>query len=131
MQLLQVETVENAVENLHNFWEQEIKPLFTTESLVFKVKTLNGKYVKYVNLDNGATTTPFAAVKQYVDTMLDSYGSVHRGSGQKSIISTKEYDASRDIIRKFVGASLQNYVIFAKNTTEAINGAATLWAKTR
>ena len=129
MQLLQVETVENAVENLHNFWEQEIKPLFTTESLVFKVKTLNGKYVKYVNLDNGATTTPFAAVKQYVDTMLDSYGSVHRGSGQKSIISTKEYDASRDIIRKFVGASLQNYVIFAKNTTEAINGAATLWAK--
>lgn len=117
------------VENLDSFWNQEIRPLFTDESLTFRVKTLNGKDVKYVNLDNGATTTPFAALKQYVDEMLDSYGSVHRGSGQKSIITTREYDASRDIIRDFVGSSSQNYVIFAKNTTEAINGAATLWAK--
>ncbi|AFZ25906.1 selenocysteine lyase [Cylindrospermum stagnale PCC 7417] len=116
------------VENIDSFWHQEIRPLFTDESLIFRVKTLNGKDVKYVNLDNGATTTPFAALKQYVDEMLDSYGSVHRGSGQKSIITTREYDASRDIIRDFVGSSSQNYVIFAKNTTEAINGAATLWA---
>ncbi|MBD2415343.1 aminotransferase V [Nostoc calcicola FACHB-389] len=116
-------------ENLDSFWDKEIKPLFTDESLSFMVKTLNGNYVKYVNLDNGATTTPFASVKQYVDQMLDTYGSVHRGSGQKSVITTQEYDASRNMIRDFVGSSSQNYVIFAKNTTEAINGAATLWAK--
>jgi len=116
-------------ENLDSFWEKEIRPLFTGESLSFSVKTLNGNYVNYVNLDNGATTTPFASLKQYVDDMLDTYGSVHRGSGQKSIITTREYDTSRDIIRDFVGSSSQNYVIFAKNTTEAINGAATLWAK--
>ncbi len=128
MKLLQTETPENALLNLHKFWEQEISPLFTDKSLFFKVKTLNGNDIKYVNLDNGATTTPFAPVKQYVNEMLDSYGSVHRGSGQKSVISTREYDASRDIIRNFVGASSQKYVIFAKNTTEAINGAATLWA---
>ncbi len=116
-------------ESLDNFWEQEIRPLFTNESLFFRVKTLNGNYVKYVNLDNGATTTPFATLKQHVDNMLDTYGSVHRGSGQKSIITTREYDTSRDVIRDFVGSSSQNYVIYAKNTTEAINGAATLWAK--
>lgn len=116
-------------DNLNDFWNQEIRPLFTDESLSFQVKTLKGNYVKYINLDNGATTTPFASLKQYVNDMLDAYGSVHRGSGQKSIITTQEYDASRDIIRNFVGASSQNYVIFAKNTTEAINGAATLWAK--
>ncbi|MBD2680003.1 MULTISPECIES: aminotransferase class V-fold PLP-dependent enzyme [Nostoc] len=116
-------------ENFDSFWDKEIKQLFTDESLSFRVKTLNGNYVKYVNLDNGATTTPFAALKQYVDEMLDTYGSVHRGSGQKSVITTREYDASRNIIRDFVGSSPQNYVIFAKNTTEAINGAATLWAK--
>jgi cysteine desulfurase / selenocysteine lyase len=119
----------DSIESFHKFWEQEIRPLFTDESLFFKVKTLDGKEIKYVNLDNGATTTPFAAVKEYVNEMLDSYGSVHRGSGQKSLISTREYDASRDVIRNFVGASSQNYVIFAKNTTEAINGTATLWAK--
>ncbi len=129
MVILQAENTENPLFNIHKFWEQEIKSLFTIESLLFQVKTLKGKDIKYVNLDNGATTTPFAPVKQYVNEMLDSYGSVHRGSGQKSLISTREYDASRDIIRNFVGASSQNYVIFAKNTTEAINGAATLWAK--
>ncbi|MEH2294956.1 aminotransferase class V-fold PLP-dependent enzyme [Nostoc sp.] len=117
------------VENCDSFWNKEIRPLFTNESLSFKVKTLNGKYVNYVNLDNGATTTPFASLKQHVDEMLDTYGSVHRGSGQKSIVTTREYDASRNIIRDFVGSSSDNYVIFAKNTTEAINGAATLWAK--
>ncbi|MDF5708575.1 MAG: aminotransferase class V-fold PLP-dependent enzyme [Nostoc sp. S4] len=116
-------------ENIDSFWDKEIRPLFTDESLSFKVKILNGNYVKYVNLDNGATTTPFATLKQYIDEMLDTYGSVHRGSGQKSIITTREYDTSRNIIRDFVGSSSQNYVIFAKNTTEAINGAATLWAK--
>ncbi|MEH2409557.1 aminotransferase class V-fold PLP-dependent enzyme [Nostoc sp.] len=117
------------VENCDSFWDKEIRPLFTNESLSFKVKTLNGKYVNYVNLDNGATTTPFASLKQHVNKMLDTYGSVHRGSGQKSIVTTREYDASRNIIRDFVGSSSDNYVIFAKNTTEAINGAATLWAK--
>ncbi len=116
-------------ENFDSFWDKEIKPLFTDKSLSFTVKTLNGNSVKYVNLDNGATTTPFATLKQYVDEMLDTYGSVHRGSGQKSVITTREYDASRNIIRDFVGSSPENYVIFAKNTTEAINGAATLWAK--
>ncbi|WP_414562384.1 MULTISPECIES: aminotransferase class V-fold PLP-dependent enzyme [unclassified Anabaena] len=114
--------------NFDSFWEQEIKPLFTNESLSFQVRTRNGNYIKYINLDNGATTTPFASLKQHVDDKLDTYGSVHRGSGQKSIITTQEYDASRDVIRDFVGSSSQNYVIFAKNTTEAINGAATLWA---
>ncbi|RCJ34799.1 aminotransferase V [Nostoc minutum NIES-26] len=116
-------------DHLDSFWNQKIRPLFTDKSLSFRVKTRNGKYVKYINLDNGATTTPFATLKQYVNEMLDTYGSVHRGSGQKSIITTQEYDASRDIIREFVNSSSQNYVIFAKNTTEAINGAATLWAK--
>ncbi|MEH2452442.1 aminotransferase class V-fold PLP-dependent enzyme [Nostoc sp.] len=90
-------------ENCDSFWNKEIRPLFTDESLSFRVKTLKGNYVKYVNLDNGATTTPFATLKQHVDEMLDTYGSVHRGSGQKSIITTREYDASRNVIRDFVG----------------------------
>ena len=115
--------------DIDNFWEREIRPLFNLESLFFRVKTLDGNYVNYVNLDNGATTNPFAQLKQYIDDKLDSYGSVHRGSGQKSIITTQEYDSSRDVIRDFVGSSASNYVIFSKNTTEAINGAATLWAK--
>ncbi|AFZ02891.1 aminotransferase class V-fold PLP-dependent enzyme [Calothrix sp. PCC 6303] len=126
---LQVKPITKSQNELDNFWQENIQPLFTEESLCFQVKTTDGKEVRYVNLDNGATTAPFAPVKRYVEEMLDCYGSVHRGSGQKSLISTREYDNSRDVIRNFVGASQNNYVIFAKNTTEAINAAATLWAK--
>jgi cysteine desulfurase / selenocysteine lyase len=94
---LQVRTAPNTKEDLHSFWQKNIQPLFTEESLCFQVKTTDGKQIRYVNLDNGATTAPFAPVKKYVEEMLDCYGSVHRGSGQKSLISTREYDASREL----------------------------------
>ena len=110
-------------------WENKIKSLFESDALNFKIKNRFGDIIKYINLDNAATTTPLAGVKKYVDDMLNAYGSVHRGSGQKSQISTQKYDESRDVIRKFVGASPKNYVIFAQNTTGAINQIAALWAK--
>lgn len=111
------------------FWQDNIKPLFSLDALNFIVKNRFGESIRYVNLDNAATTTPLAEVKEYINEMLDAYGSVHRGSGQKSRISTQQYDASRQIIRQFVGASSQNYIIFAQNTTGAINQLAELWAK--
>lgn len=110
-------------------WENKVKSFFDCDALNFQITNRFGEQIKYINLDNAATTTPLAGVKQYVDHMLNAYGSVHRGAGQKSQISTQKYDQSRDIIRKFVGASPENYVIFAQNTTGAINQAASLWAK--
>jgi cysteine desulfurase len=120
---------ENTIQQNSQFWHENVKPLFCREALNFTVKNRFGDCIQYVNLDNAATTTPLAEVKQYIDQMLDAYGSVHRGSGQKSRISTQQYDVSREIIRQFVGASSQNYVIFAQNTTGAINQMAALWAK--
>src|SRR3989344_6467393 len=108
-------------------WEEEIKQLFPKSSMEFLVETTKG-LVREVNLDNAATTTPFSAVNQRVAEFLKSYGSVHRGSGQRSITSTKDYEEARSKIQRFVGASLEDYVIFTKNTTEAINHAAELWS---
>src|SRR3989338_8815291 len=105
---------------LMQFWKKEVQPRFTKECLGFEVTLLDGKKVRYVNFDNAATTSPFKRVKEKVDRFLDVYGSVHRGAGQKSEIATKEYEESRDIISKFVGANKDYYVIFTKNTTEAI-----------
>ncbi len=122
-------TEESKLKKNNQFWQNNVQQLFSSEALNFTIKNRFGHFIRYVNLDNAATTTPLAEVKQYVDEMLDAYGSVHRGSGQKSRISTQQYDASRDIIRQFVGASAQNYVIFAQNTTGAINQTANLWAK--
>ncbi|MGB3534722.1 MAG: aminotransferase class V-fold PLP-dependent enzyme [Microcoleaceae cyanobacterium] len=111
------------------FWQENIKPLFSAEALNFIIKNRFGDCLRYINLDNAATTTPLAEVTEYINEMLNAYGSVHRGSGQKSRISTQQYDASRDIIRQFVGASSRNYVIFTQNTTGAINQMADFWAK--
>ena len=115
-------------EQIKSFWQSNIKPLFRKEILNYKVET-NLNRVRYVNFDNAATTSPFKFVENTINQLMIGYGSVHRGSGQKSIVTTDKYEHCREIIRKFVGASSDNYVIFTKNTTEAINNAAELFSK--
>ncbi|HEX3012271.1 MAG TPA: aminotransferase class V-fold PLP-dependent enzyme, partial [Syntrophomonadaceae bacterium] len=57
-----------------------------------------------------------------LEDFMNYYSGVHRGTGIKSIISSKVYDTSHDIIGHFVGADLAlDSVIMVKNTTEAIN----------
>lgn len=86
-------------------------------------KTIKKK-INYVNLDNAATTPPFKVVQDGVDKYLESYGSVHRGAGTKSKVSTDVYENSRDVIKKFVNAPKDSYVIFTENTTGAMNATA-------
>ncbi len=109
-------------------WKKEFKTLFPKETMDYQVETPFFKG-RYVNLDNAATTSAFKGVEDIIKSTLNSYGSVHRGSGQKSKISTDLYEQARETIRKFVGASKDNYVIFVNNTTEAINHAAYFWSK--
>jgi cysteine desulfurase / selenocysteine lyase len=103
-----------------------IKPkiLFAPKIINYQVATKKLGRVRYVNLDNAATTPPFSCVQKDVDNYLQSYGSVHRGAGTKSQISTNIYEKSRTVIKKFVGAPPGSYVIFTGNTTGAMNTAA-------
>lgn len=100
------------------------RKLFDAEVLSYPVSTSDLGEVSYVNLDNAATTPSFASVRKKVNEYLMSYGSVHRGAGTKSKISTDVYEASRDTIKKFVNAPEDSYVIFTGNTTGAMNAAA-------
>ncbi len=104
----------------------EINPsdLFSAEILKFPVQTAKYGELPYVNLDNAATTPPLLAVENQVNDYVRSYGSVHRGSGEKSKISTDIYENSRQIIKKFVNSPSENYVLFTTNTTEAVNTLA-------
>lgn len=111
-----------------NWWNEKVRPLFEEKTLTFPVMTSKG-LLRYVNLDHAATTPAFKAVIERLQKELDCYGSVHRGAGQKSKITTERYEAVREAIRKYVKASSDNYIIFTKNTTEAINHAADLWKK--
>lgn len=100
------------------------RKLFDAEVLSYPVSTSELGKVSYVNLDNAATTPPFSDVRKKVNEYLMSYGSVHRGAGTKSKISTDTYEESREVIKRFVNASEDSYVILTPNTTGAMNAAA-------
>ena len=53
------------------------------------VPLLDGRMVRYVNLDNAATTPPLHAVVDAVEQFLPFAASVHRGTGFKSRASTR------------------------------------------
>ena len=107
------------------FWNK-INPqkLFSKKNLDYQVKTKKLGLVNYVNLDNAATTPPLLEVENNVNKYLIGYGSVHRGAGTKSKISTDVYEKSRDVIKNFVNSKTDDYVLFSGNTTGGINTAA-------
>lgn len=87
-----------------------------------KVPLLDGSMVRYVNLDNAASTPPLVKVVDAITKLAPLYSSVHRGTGFKSRLCTDAYDRAHEIIAEFVGADTElNTVIFVKNATEAIN----------
>lgn len=82
----------------------------------------------YVYLDNAASTPPLAAVMNAAKEFLRSYGSIHRGAGRFSEISTDRYEDARQTVGHFIGAVHgRDVVIFTANTTDAINRAALLF----
>jgi len=96
------------------------------------VETLNGDRVRYVNLDNTATTPAFVEVRDAVNAFIQYYGSIHRGSGYKSLFSTWLYEQARMRVGEFVGADPAFHeVLFTANTTTAINKAARVLGLTK
>ncbi len=80
---------------------------------------------RYVALDNAASTPPFAAVLAAVARAAEWYGSVHRGAGFKSHVSTDAYEHARYAVHRFLRADpARNTVLFTRNTTDAINHLA-------
>jgi selenocysteine lyase/cysteine desulfurase len=87
-----------------------------------EVPLLDGTEVPYAYLDNAASTPAFVGVQRKVDELLLWYSSVHRGTGFKSLVSTRAYERARRVVGEFVGADPElDCVIFGKNATEAIN----------
>ncbi len=90
-----------------------------------KVTLLDGSQKQYIFFDNAASTPTFTFIRDAVNEMLEWYSGVHRGAGIKSLVATKAYDDSREVVAKFVNANLdKNTIIYTKNTTEAINKVA-------
>lgn len=75
-----------------------------------------------VYLDNAASTQ---APRQVVETITDMYtthrANVHRGVHALSQESTAAMEATREHVRRYIGASSTEEIIFTRGTTEAIN----------
>ena len=85
----------------------------------------DGRKVPAINLDNAATTTAFIDVTREINQQLMHYGSIGRGTGQKSEHSNNLYSNGRDIVKDFVGANSDAYsVIYVNNTTDGMNKLA-------
>lgn len=90
----------------------------------------DGRRVPAVNLDNAATTPPFNAVVRKIQESLQFYGSIGRGAGQKSEMSTNEYVKARGTVLDFLGVDplckeQPKYTVFYANcTTDGMNKLA-------
>ena len=91
-----------------------------------KVPLISGKKITAINFDNAATTPPFKSVMKDIASFAPWYSSIHRGDGYKSQLTTKLYEDSRDIVRKFINADVNSTVIYVKNSTEAFNTLSNL-----
>ncbi len=75
-----------------------------------------------VYLDNGASAQkPQAVIDAITKAYSQEYANVHRGLHYLSNTATENFEAAREVVRRFLNAPSVDEVIFTKSTTEAIN----------
>ena len=77
--------------------------------------------LREINLDYAATTPALQAAVDAVNAFLPWYGSVHRGGGRRSEVSTDAYERARASAGRFIDCPPGSTVVFVRNTTEAAN----------
>ena len=89
---------------------------------------INGK--KLVYFDNAATTQKPTAVINAISHYYNfDNANIHRGIHTLAERATRDFEASREAIRQFLGASSTEEIIFTSGTTQGINLVASLSIK--
>ncbi|MFE6159662.1 aminotransferase class V-fold PLP-dependent enzyme [Streptomyces sp. NPDC056486] len=96
------------------------------------VPLVTGGEVPYAALDYAASSPVLRSVWNDVASYVPYYGSVHRGAGYLSQLSTDLFEQSRQTVREFLGCRGEDEVVFTRSTTDSLNMmAAILPAGTR
>ncbi|MDT0267382.1 aminotransferase class V-fold PLP-dependent enzyme [Streptomyces sp. DSM 44915] len=96
------------------------------------VPLADGRVVGYAALDYAASAPVLSRVWDEVARYAPSYGSVHRGAGQLSRLSTELFERSRATVAGFLGLRPTDRLLFTRSTTDSLNLlAAALPAGTR
>ncbi len=90
-------------------------------------KKVNDKPLVY--LDNGASSQkPISVIETVKNCYENEYSNVHRGLHFLSNLATERYEAVRNKVAAFLGAALQEEIIFTSGSTEALNLVSYGWA---
>lgn len=75
-----------------------------------------------IYLDNAASTLALKSVRRKANRFLLNYGSIHRGAGRNSELSSIRYENARNNILSCIhGDETLDTLIFTANTTDSIN----------
>ena len=89
-------------------------------------ETVNGKPLIW--FDNAATTQkPQAVIDRLAYFYAHENSNIHRAAHELAARATDAYEDVRDTVRRFIGASKDENIIFVRGTTEAINLVAHSW----
>jgi selenocysteine lyase/cysteine desulfurase len=85
------------------------------------VPLVTGGEVTYAALDYAASAPALQRVWDDVAAYAPYYGSVHRGAGYLSQLSTELFEQSRATVAEFLGCRPADQVIFTRSTTDSLN----------
>jgi cysteine desulfurase / selenocysteine lyase len=89
-------------------------------------ETVNGKPLIW--FDNAATTQkPQVVIDRLSYFYPHENSNIHRAAHELAARATDAYEEARDTVRRFIGASKSEEIIFVRGTTEAINLVAYAW----
>ena len=89
-------------------------------------KEVNSKPLVY--LDNGASSQkPVSVIDTVKNCYENEYSNVHRGLHFLSNLATEKFEAVRDKVMNFLGASFHEEIIFTSGSTEALNLVSYSW----
>lgn len=86
-----------------------------------RVPLVTGGEVTYAALDYAASAPALQRVWDDVAAYAPYYGSVHRGAGYLSQLSTDLFEQSRATVAEFLGCRPDDEVIFTRSTTDSLN----------
>ena len=92
----------------------------TTVGADLEVPLVDGRRVRYADLDAAASAPPLQAVADHVAEVLPFYASVHRGAGYTSRVCTSLLESARETVGRFLGTREDDVVVFTRNTTDAL-----------
>ncbi|WP_431946439.1 aminotransferase class V-fold PLP-dependent enzyme [Actinacidiphila sp. bgisy167] len=85
------------------------------------VPLVTGGEVPYAALDYAASAPALQRVWDDVAAYAPYYGSVHRGAGHLSQLSTDLFEQSRATVAEFLGCRPGDQVVFTRSTTDSLN----------